>query len=111
MAITGEELFEESEESTMNKIEFSDNVMSRIVKNYEIIDREDFIKFAERFDTNENNYLTEAELKQAAEEYTASGTKESKADHDSDEPETSDELLVESQRVILMMMLMMQTRS
>ena len=32
MAITGEELSEESEESTMNKIEFSDNVMSRIIK-------------------------------------------------------------------------------
>ena len=96
MAITGEELSEESEESTMNKIEFSDNVMSRIVKNYEIIDREDFIKFAERFDTNENNYLTEAELKQAAEEYTASGTTESKVDNDSNEPETSNELLVDS---------------
>ena len=98
MAITGEELSVMSEETTMDKIEFSDNVMSRIVKNYEIIDREDFIKFAERFDTNENNYLTEAELKQAAEEYTASATAVSETDNDLSDSETTDDLLVESSK-------------
>ena len=95
MAITGEELSEASEESTINKVEFSDNVMSRIIKKYEIIDRDDFIKFAERFDTNDNNYLTEAELKHAAEEYTASGDRVSETDEESTEPEATDDLLIE----------------
>lgn len=80
MAITGQELTEVSDDATTDKIEYSENVMSRIIKKYDIIDQEDFIKFAERFDANENKYLTEAELKQAAEEYTSSGSVESDND-------------------------------
>ncbi|MAU39253.1 MAG: hypothetical protein CL501_00120 [Actinobacteria bacterium] len=44
--------------------------MDRLVAKYEIEDKIKFIEFAQDYDANNNDYLTEAELKKAAIDYT-----------------------------------------
>ncbi len=79
-AITGEELVaeEESVDEVQDKIDYSENVLNRVMKKYEILDAEKFLEFAKEFDSNDNNYLTEPELKQAAEKYVEAES----VDHD-----------------------------
>ena len=68
-AINGEEL-PEKEESNETKKQYSENVVERIMKKFEITDKDAFLLYAKQFDENDNDYLTESELKKAAESYT-----------------------------------------
>ena len=101
-AINGEELSLEEEAKEANK-QFSENVLERIIKKFEIKDREAFLAHAQGFDENDNDYLTEAELKKAAESYSTISTEpviedenldhdvEDSATIDSEEPEIEEE--------------------
>lgn len=84
-AINGEELPDESATDNSAK-EYSENVVERVMKKFEITDKDAFLLYAKGFDENENNYLTEAELKKAAESFTTI----------EDEEVTDEEMLVES---------------
>ncbi len=101
-AINGEELSLE-EEAKEAKKQFSENVLERIIKKFEIKDQEAFLAHAQGFDENDNDYLTEAELKKAAESYSTISTEpvieDENLDHDvedsttigSEEPEIEEE--------------------
>jgi len=84
-AINGDELPDESSPADPPK-EYSDNVVERVMKKFEITDKDAFLSYAKEFDENDNNYLTEAELKKAAESFTTI----------EDEEVTDEEVLVES---------------
>ena len=84
-AINGDELPDESSSADPPK-EYSDNVVERVMKKFEITDKDAFLSYAKEFDENDNNYLTEAELKKAAESFTTI----------EDEEVTDEEVLVES---------------
>ena len=84
-AINGDELPDESSPAESPK-EYSDNVVERVMKKFEITDKDAFLSYAKEFDENDNNYLTEAELKKAAESFTTI----------EDEEVTDEEVLVES---------------
>ena len=84
-AINGDELPDESSPADTPK-EYSDNVVERVMKKFEITDKDAFLSYAKEFDENDNNYLTEAELKKAAESFTTI----------EDEEVTDEEVLVES---------------
>lgn len=84
-AINGDELPDESSPADPPK-EYSDNVVERVMKKFEITDKDAFLSYAKEFDENDNNYLTEAELKKAAESFTTI----------EDEEDTDEEVLVES---------------
>lgn len=84
-AINGDELPDESSSADPPK-EYSDNVVERVMKKFEITDKDAFLSYAKEFDENDNNYLTEAELKKAAESFTTI----------EDEEATDEEVLVES---------------
>ena len=84
-AINGDELPDESS-STESAKEYSENVVERVMKKFEITDKDAFLSYAKEFDENDNNYLTEAELKKAAESFTTI----------EDEEVTDEEVLVES---------------
>ena len=84
-AINGDELPHESSPADSPK-EYSDNVVERVMKKFEITDKDAFLIYAKEFDENDNNYLTEAELKKAAESFTTI----------EDEEVTDEEVLVES---------------
>ena len=76
--ITGEENTNEesAEEDSSKPKEFSENVLVRVMEKFSITDRESFLAHAENYDANENGYLTEGELKKAAEEYHADDSNE-----------------------------------
>ena len=84
-AINGDELPDESS-STESAKEYSENVVERVMKKFEITDKDAFLLYAKEFDENDNDYLTEAELKKAAESFTTI----------EDEEVTDEEVLVES---------------
>ena len=84
-AINGDELPDESSPADPPK-EYSDNVVERVMKKFAITDKDAFLSYAKEFDENDNNYLTEAELKKAAESFTTI----------EDEEDTDEEVLVES---------------
>lgn len=84
-AINGDELPDESSPVDSPK-EYSDNVVERVMKKFEITDKDAFLLYAKEFDENDNDYLTEAELKKAAESFTTI----------EDEEVTDEEVLVES---------------
>ena len=80
--ITGEEAeekVEDSEDAPKPK-EFSENVLTRIMDKYSITDRDSFLSHAQNFDENENGYLTEGELKKAAEQFSIEESTESNED-------------------------------
>ena len=83
-AINGEEL-PEKEVSNETKKQYSENVVERIVKKFEITDKDAFLSYAKQFDENDNDYLTESELKKAAESYTTSSEEVELADGKSDD--------------------------
>ena len=58
------------EDAAENTKDYAENVLDRIVAKYEIADKINFIEFAQDYDANNNDYLTEAELKKAAIDYT-----------------------------------------
>ena len=62
-----EEVVEDVAEKTKD---YAENVLDRIVAKHEIADKIKFIAFAQDYDANNNDYLTEAELKKAAIDYT-----------------------------------------
>ena len=80
--ITGEEAeekVEDSEDAPKPK-EFSENVLTRVMDKYSITDRDSFLAHAQNFDENENGYLTEGELKKAAEQFSIEESTESNED-------------------------------
>ena len=97
--ITGEEV-EESQDLTSKPKEFSENVLTRVMEKYSITDRESFLTHAENFDENDNGYLTEGELKKAAEQFSDSESIEDKSegsDEDSIVEESEPETQVEEE--------------
>ena len=84
-AINGDDLPDESSSADSPK-EYSENVVERIMKKFEITDKDEFLMYAKEFDENDNDYLTEAELKKAAESFTTI----------EDEEVTDQEVLVDS---------------
>ena len=50
---------------------YSENVLERIIKQYSIEDRDEFLTFAHSKDADGNNYLKEEELQTAAQEWIA----------------------------------------
>jgi Ca2+-binding EF-hand superfamily protein/RNA polymerase subunit RPABC4/transcription elongation factor Spt4 len=68
-AINGEELSNDAPSSDSAK-DYSENVVDRVMKKFEITDKDAFLLYAKEFDENDNNYLTEAELNKAAESFT-----------------------------------------
>ena len=56
-------------DSSASAKQYSENVVERVMNKHEITDKEHFLAFAASFDENENDYLTEAELKKAAAAY------------------------------------------
>ena len=84
-AINGEELPDKSATDNSTK-EYSENVVERVMKKFDITDKDAFLLYAKEFDENDNDYLTEAELKKAAESFTTI----------EDEEVTDEEMLVES---------------
>ena len=94
-SINGEELSSsddvESDVSVKSK-DYSENVLERVMKKHEITDKDKFLIFAADFDENNNDYLTEAELKKAAKEYVDESTDSNLVEESSDdEEEESDE--------------------
>jgi len=75
-SITGEEATDSESpevsgaESTDAK-EYSENVVIRLMKKHSIADKEAFLAHAADFDANDNGYLTEPELKAAAESFVS----------------------------------------
>ncbi|MCH2648345.1 MAG: EF-hand domain-containing protein [Candidatus Poseidoniaceae archaeon] len=98
-SINGEELSSsddvESDVSVKSK-DYSENVLERVMKKHEITDKDKFLIFAADFDENNNDYLTEAELKKAAKEYvdesTDSNLVEESSDDDEEESDDSSEV-------------------
>ena len=69
-AINGEAISPQ-ETSAETQKQYSENVLERVMQKFSIVDKDAFLSHAKEFDENENDYLTEAELKRAAESYTA----------------------------------------
>ena len=93
-SINGEELSSsddvESDVSVKSK-DYSENVLERVMKKHEITDKDKFLIFAADFDENNNDYLTEAELKKAAEEYVDESTDSNLVEESIDDDEESDD--------------------
>ena len=89
-SINGEELSSsddvESDVSVKSK-DYSENVLERVMKKHEITDKDKFLIFAADFDENNNDYLTEAELKKAAKEYVDESTDSNLVEESSDDEE------------------------
>ena len=74
-SITGQEVSSdvsepvEDLESSAKPKEYSDNVLERVVEKHAIDDKSKFLEFAQSYDENDNDYLTESELKKAAADY------------------------------------------
>ena len=94
-AINGEEL-PEKDDSGESKKQYSENVVERIMKKFEITDKDAFLSHAKEFDENDNDYLTESELKKAAESYTTA-SKEVELEDDTLEDDDEDNSQNDSQ--------------
>ena len=88
-AITGEDVVAAESTQTATK-QYSENVFERIIKKFAIKDREDFLSYAAAYDENENDYLTEAELKSAAEAYSADTTRQTETVSTTEEEQMSE---------------------
>ena len=80
----------ESDVSVKSK-DYSENVLERVMKKHEITDKDKFLIFAADFDENNNDYLTEAELKKAAKEYVDESTDSNLVEESSDDDDESDD--------------------
>jgi len=72
---------EGEEEASTKSMGFSDNVLDRVMKKHGIEDREGFIAHASSFDDDDNGYLNERELTNAAEAWDE-GSDESEDESD-----------------------------
>ena len=88
-AVSGEDAVAAESTQTATK-QYSENVFERIIKKFAIKDREDFLSYAAAYDENENDYLTEAELKSAAEAYLADTTRQTETVSTTEEEQTSE---------------------
>ena len=85
-----EEVVEDVAEKTKD---YAENVLDRIVAKYEIADKIKFIAFAQDYDANNNDYLTEAELKKAAIDYTKeSNESDAEVEEIQDAPQTDEDV-------------------
>ena len=87
--ITGEKLEatdSETETADSTQKEFSENVLIRVMEKHSISDREAFLLHSQDYDANDNGYLTEGELKAAAEAFEQSPEEQS-----SDEVDVAEE--------------------
>lgn len=102
-SITGEEISPdvsepvEDLESNAKPKDYSDNVLERVVEKHAIDDKSKFLEFAQSYDENDNDYLTESELKKAAADYVEQNTESNveselvQDDEHTDEMESSDD--------------------
>ena len=88
-AVSGEDAVAAESTQTATK-QYSENVFERIIKKFAIKDREDFLSYAAAYDENENDYLTEAELKSAAEAYSADTTRQTETVSTTEEEQMSE---------------------
>ena len=85
-----EEVVEDVAEKTKD---YAENVLDRIVAKHEIADKIKFIAFAQDYDANNNDYLTEAELKKAAIDYTKeSNGSNAEVEEIQDAPQTDEDV-------------------
>jgi len=92
-AINGEDISDSEEiqdETPVKAKDYSENVLDRIMKKHEITDKDKFLLFAADYDENNNDYLTEAELKKAASDYVTEST-DSKSEEESIDEEVVEE--------------------
>ncbi len=97
--ITGQSLTEEPiDSSDSNAKEYSDNVLNRVMKKFGITDKELFLIHAADYDANDNGYLTEPELKTAAEAFAddKDSSEESKKVEQSEDKSDADDELTEN---------------
>ena len=90
-SISGEEISSSDnvpDETPTKTKDYSENVLDRVMKKHEITNKDKFLLFAADFDENNNDYLTEAELKKAAKEYVT------ESDDSSSEEESTEEVVV-----------------
>ena len=90
-SISGEEISSSDnvpDETPTKTKDYSENVLDRVMKKHEITNKDKFLLFAADFDENNNDYLTEAELKKAAKEYVT------ESDDSSPEEESTEEVVV-----------------
>ena len=90
----------EEEVPSPKSMGFSDNVLDRVMKKHGIEDREGFIAHASSFDDDDNGYLNERELNNAADAWgddsDASDVEDDDEDHGDDDDDSSDEASSES---------------
>ena len=84
-----EEAEESKEESSAKPMGFSDNVLNRVMKKHGIEDREAFIAHASSFDDDDNGYLNDRELTNAAQAWGESSD-ESEEESDDEVQETDE---------------------
>ena len=97
-AINGEELPDSDDvqdETSVKAKDYSENVLDRVMKKHEITDKDKFLSFAADYDENNNDYLTEAELKKAATDYVTATDSNSDEESIDEEIESNDEDNVE----------------
>ena len=102
-SITGEEISSDASEpvedleSSAKSKGYSDNVLERVVDKHAIGDKSKFLEFAQSYDENDNDYLTESELKKAASDYVEQNIESNvesevqQDDEQTDEIESSEE--------------------
>lgn len=100
-SITGEEIHssepvsEEVLESSKTAKDYSENVLDRIVEKHAIENKSEFLEFAQSYDANSNDYLTESELKKAAIDYVEQISQSNSESEEVVEQETGTEKLTE----------------
>lgn len=100
-SITGEEIHssepvsEEVLESSKTAKDYSENVLDRIVEKHAIENKSEFLEFAQSYDANNNDYLTESELKKAAIDYVEQISQSNSESEEVVEQETGTEKLTE----------------
>ena len=72
---------------------YSENVLERILQEHSISDRDGFLTFAHSMDEDENNYLREEELQNAAKEWVSAQTQSQEVEEDTDDENSVDFLL------------------
>ena len=96
-SITGEEISsdvsepEDDLESSEKTKDYSENVLERIVEKHAIEDKSKFLEFAQSYDENNNDYLTESELKKAAADYDEQMVESTEEPEEVQEDEQSEE--------------------
>tara|TARA_B100000767_G_scaffold275211_1_gene311037 strand:- start:2014 stop:4200 length:2187 start_codon:yes stop_codon:yes gene_type:complete len=88
---TSKEVLESSETSK----DYSENVLDRIVEKYAIKDKSEFLEFAQSYDANNNDYLTESEIKKAATDFVEQTSQTTSESEEVVEDETGKEKLSE----------------